>query len=501
MHAADWVVILFYFLVMVIIGVWSFNMVKGSGDYFVAGGRLPWWLSGASHHVSGYSGVVFTAYAAIAYSYGFTIYLWWAVAITISVILGAHLIAPRWARLRMKRNIESPLEYLSIRYNLPAQQVMAWSGVLLKVFDVGAKWTAIAILLNGFTGVPILTGILISGGVSLLYITIGGLWADVWNDFAQFVVQVIAGIVMFVVVLSKLGGVGAAWTAWDELPPGNSQLFNEPYGFGFFLAFIFISFFSYNGGTWNLAQRYIAAPSGPEAKKAAYFSALLYLIWPLIMFFPMWMSPIFFPNLENPDQVYVKLTQEFLPAGLVGLVLAGLFAATMSMTSGDINAVSAVITRDILPVVSKKIREMDQKTSLRLARYTTLIFTLLTLIIGINADAFGGVLGLVISWFGALIGPVSIPMLLGLLPAFKHSDSTAALSSIAAGLITFIAFKYGFTEASEAVEVSAPLLASLVVYIGMGWFNRHKPVPEDVEQLLATLQDDSPSMDQPAVKA
>jgi len=323
----------------------------------------------------------------------------------------------------------------------------------------------------------------------------------VWNDFAQFVVQVIAGTVMFVVVLSKLGGVGAAWTAWDELPPGNSQLFNEPYGFGFFLAFIFISFFSYNGGTWNLAQRYIAAPSGPEAKKAAYFSALLYLIWPLIMFFPMWMSPIFFPNLENPDQVYVKLTQEFLPAGLVGLVLAGLFAATMSMTSGDINAVSAVITRDILPVVSNKIRGMDQTASLRLARYTTLIFTLLTLIIGMNADAFGGVLGLVISWFGALIGPVSIPMLLGLLPAFKHSDSTAALSSIAAGLITFIAFKYGFTEASEAVEVSAPLLASLVVYIGMGWFNRHKPVPEDVEQLLSTLQDDSPSMDQPAVKA
>jgi len=92
-------------------------------------------------------------------------------------------------------------------------------------------------------------------------------------------------------------------------------------------------------------------------------------------------------------------------------------------------------------------------------------------------------------------------MLLGLLPAFKHSDSTAALSSIAAGLITFIAFKYGFTEASEAVEVSAPLLASLVVYVGMGWFNRHKPVPEEVEQLLATLQDDSPSLDQPAVKA
>src|SRR5690625_7649934 len=50
----------------------------------------------------------------------------------------------RWARLRSQTGIQSPTEYLKTRYNLPTQQLMAWSGVLLKLFDVGAKWAAIA---------------------------------------------------------------------------------------------------------------------------------------------------------------------------------------------------------------------------------------------------------------------------------------------------------------------------------------------------------------------
>lgn len=479
-----------YFLLMAGIGVWSFNMVKGSKDFFVAGGKLPWWLSGVSHHISGYSAVAFSAYAGIAYTYGFTLYMWWALAITIGVLAGAYGIAPRWARLRMKLNIESPLEYLAVRYNLPTQQLIAWSGVILKLFDIGAKWTAIAILLNGFTGLPMLTGILISGGVSLLYITIGGIWADVWNDFAQFVVQLLAAGVMFIAVVSRLGGAGSVFTMWQDLPEGHANLFNGPYTAGFFIAYIFISFFSYNGGTWNLAQRYIASPTGADARKAAIFSGVLYLIFPLIMFLPMWASPLFFPNLSNPDQVYSMMAQQFLPAGMVGLVLAGLFAATMSMTSGDINAVSAVITRDMLPKLWSKVRNIDEKSALRLARMTTLVFTAATLVIGIYADAFGGVLGLIISWFGALVGPVSIPMLLGLLPAFKHSNSAAAISSVAAGFITFVVFKYGLTDASQALQVSAPLLVSLIIFIGMGWFNRKAAVPREVETLLAQIKQD-----------
>src|SRR5688572_25846960 len=139
MQAADWAVMGLYGLVMVAIGIWSFRKVKDTRDFFAAGGKLPWWLSGISHHMSGYSAAVFVAYAGIAYTYGLTIYFWWALPVGLAILAGSGIFAPRWARLRERWNIVSPTEYLAMRYNVPTQQAMAWSGVLLKLFDVGAK--------------------------------------------------------------------------------------------------------------------------------------------------------------------------------------------------------------------------------------------------------------------------------------------------------------------------------------------------------------------------
>jgi len=487
MKELDWIVIFLFFLVMVFIGFWSFREVDDSGDFFVAGGKLPWWLSGISHHISGYSGAVFVAYAGLAYTHGFAIYVWWAFTIAIGIFVGAILIAPRWTRLRSNFDIESPTEYLKTRYNLPTQQLMAWSGVLLKLFDVGAKWAAIAVLLKGFTGTPLIYGILLAGGISLIYITVGGLWADVWTDLAQFVVQIVAGLIMFVIVLNLLGGAGAILTMWDQLPEGNGQLFNDPYTPGFALAFLFINLLSYNGGTWNLATRYISSPSGSEARKAALLSGALYLVWPLILFFPMWAAPIILPNLEDPTQSYALITQELLPPGLVGLVLASMFANTMSMTSSDANTISSVITRDILPNLSKKFRNLKPRQSLRLARISTFVFTALTLIIAINADSFGGVLGLIISWFAAIVGPISVPMILGLLPAFRHCDSKTAIISIIGGLFAFVVAKYGI-DTVQVVEIASPLFVSFVLYVLFGWLNRNNEVPGEVDNLLNKLE-------------
>lgn len=486
MHFLDWLAVILFFVVMVVIGFWSYKRIQGSKDFFIAGGKLPWWLSGISHHVSGYSGAVFVAYAGLAYTHGFNLYVWWALTIFIGVIVGAYLIVPRWARLRQKLDVESPTEYLAMRYNIPTQQLMAWSGVLLKLFDVGAKWAAIGILLNVFTGIPILYGILISGIVSLIYITIGGLWADIWTDFAQFVVQVVAGLIMFFVVLNMFGGVSAITGIWNELPAAHSQAFREPYTAWYVLVYVFVAFLSYNGGTWNLATRFIASPTGKTARKGALLSGFLYLIWPLFLFFPMWAAPLILPNLDDPTQSYGLLAQELLPVGLVGFVLSALFAATMSMTSSDANTISSVITRDILPVLSDRFKKMTQKEALRIARVSTFIFTALTLIIAIQSENFGGVLGLIISWFGALVGPVSIPMLFGLLPAFKHSDAKAAITSIIAGLVMFVVAKYAL-DVSLAFEVGSPVITSAIVFTLMGLLNRKQQVKPEIEDMLAAV--------------
>lgn len=483
MQTIDYVVIVIFFLLVAGIAMLAIRKIEGSKDYFVAGGNIPWWLGGVSHHVSGHSGVVFVAYAAVAYQYGFTLYVWWAGSIVIACFGGAYWFAPRWARLRTAQNIESPTEYLAMRYNLATQQLMAWSGVLLKLFDVGAKWASIGVLLHGFTGLPISAGIWISGGVSLFYITIGGLWADLYTDFLQFGVQVVAGIVLFVAVLNHLGGASSLFTLWDQLPAGHSQAFNGPYTPLFLVGIMAAAMLSYNGGTWNLAARYIGAPSPTSARRSALLSGALYVIWPLFLFFPMWAAPVLLPNLADPTQAYVLLTQKFLPAGLVGLVLASMFAATMSMTTSDTNTISSVITRDILPIMSRNYRDMDQRRALRVARWSTLLFTFVTLVVGVKAEEFGGILGLIILWFGALIGPVSVPMLFGLLPVYRHADSRTAIASILAGFTAFVVTVYVF-DVSPGLRVLAPISTSIAVFSVMAWLNRHRPVPPAIAQLM-----------------
>lgn len=489
MENVDYIVLAAYFFVLIGIGVWAYFRVSSSADFYTAGGNLPWWLSGISHHVSGYSGVVFVAYAAIAYTHGLTIYIWWAVGIAIAMVGTTFVIAPRWARLRAKTGIQSPTEYLLTRYNLPTQQVMAWSGVIVKLFDIGAKWAAIGILLNVFTGLSIGSGIAVSGVVTLIYITIGGLWADVVNDLFSFIIQFISGIIMFVVILNHLGdGFGGVVTMWDQLPASHAQPYNSPYTFGFSIGFMVIAFFSYSGGTWNLATRFISSSSGKVARKASMLSMILYLIWPFILFFPMFAAPIFFPELEDPTKSYSLMAIEFLPAGLTGLLLASLFSNTLSMVSSDANTISAVITRDIMPVFLKQIKSFSQSRTLVIARVTTFVFILVTIVIAWNSSSFGGVIGLIITWFSALLGPISVPMILGLVPAFKYSDSKAALFSIFGGLTTFALFKLAFSV-SYGWELSGPIITSLIIYVGYALIFK-KPVSDEVNNLVNSLNKD-----------
>lgn len=505
MHSLDWAVLVAYFVLMVGVGLWARTKVTDARDFFTAGGAMPWWLSGISHHMSGYSSAVFVGYAAIAYTSGISLYIWWACSIAIALVIGAATFAPRWARLRLQLGVISPLEYLATRYNLPTQQLLAWSGALLKIFDVGAKWTSAALLLNVFAGVPFVWGVLLTGGVTLVYSVVGGLWADALTDFSQFLIQIVAGIAMLIAVLVKLGGVSALWTIWDRLPASHAHAFTGQYTVWFALAFLMVSTLSYNGGTWNLAQRFMASPSDRDARRAALLSAGLYLVWPPILFFPMWAAPILLPHLADPSQSYALLTSTLLPNGLIGLVLAGLFAHTMAMTSSDANAVSAVVVRDILPALRRGRRFATDQRELFAGRVSTFLFLASSMGLGMVADRFGGVMGLILLWYGALVGPIAIPMLLGLLPTFRRCGPAAAILSTLAGALAFVLVKFAFADAIAAAPgdwamtavVAGPVLASFLVFVGIGlaWPRRDPAADALIDRLAAgvALPADLPS--------
>lgn len=498
MGLLDYLAIVLFLGVMICIGLYSKNKVKTAADFYTAGGKVPWWLSGISHHVTGYSGVVFVGYAGIAYSTGTAIYFWWAVNIAIMVMVGSVVLAPRWPRLRKALGIQSPTEYLRMRYNVVAQVIVAVAGVFTKVLDVGAKWASIGILVYGFTGIPLWIGILSSALVSLVYMAIGGLIADLWTDFAQWIVQTISGLTLFfgaIFYISTELNMGLV-EAFSALPAENLVVFNAGRGQGslsWTLLYAVVVFLSYNGGTWSLATRFISVADAEDAKRSAILSAVLYLVWPIVVFTPMWLGPIIVPGLDSTEAsntLYATLCKMFLPSGLLGLALAAMYANTLSMCTSDCNTISAVLTRDILPLFKKDILT-DAKKELYTARITTIIFMSITVVIGLANESFGGVTGLILTWFAALLGPTAIPLLLGLLPKFKHCDGSAAIFSTLGGFLVFALNQFGVLPSMEAdITVILPTAVSFVIFVGFGLYNQYvakKEVPAEVEDLMEKL--------------
>lgn len=484
----DWVVVAAYFCVMLGIGLWSTKRIHSVADFFTARGRIPWWLSGISHHMSGYSAIMFVTFAAVAYDYGITVYFWWPLTIGIGIGVGAFLFAPRWNRLRAKHGVNSPLEYLAVRYNLPTQQVLAYSGAALKVVDIAAKWVAIAVLLQGFADLPLEWGIGLTGVCTMFYMAFGGLWADVLTDFGQFVIQAVAGIAMLFAVMAHLGGVSTLWTMWGDLPESHSDPVNGTVTTSLIMAFLLVKTFEYNGGMWNLAQRYMSAPSGSRAKRSALLSSALWIVWPLILFIPMIAAPLIVPGLENGEESYIKLAEELLPTGLIGLLLAGFFSHTMAMVASDSNVITAVITRDLAPVIVPKVRALGAKSQLLFARITTVAFVLTSMGFALFSDPDGFIMTVVVSIVAATMGPISIPLMLGLLPWFKRNGSVAAIGSWAGGLAVWAYLYWGVDDATEAMTVGIPLLTSLFLYIGIGLVRPESSTASDA--LVDSLNDD-----------
>lgn len=317
----------------------------------------------------------------------------------------------------------------------------------------------------------------------------------------QFLVQLAAGIVIAIGVGAELGEQGPSYlTMWGELDqaqPGFSSPFSGEYTMLWAVLYLFVKSFEYSGGNWNLAARFISTATPSEARKAALLSAAMYLVWPLLIFAPMWAARLLFPGLEDPAaELYPLLTQTYLPHGLVGLVLAAMFAATMGMTVSDINTLAAVTQRDIAPALSARFRSAiaDPRRSLTIARVVTVAFTVATLLVGLNANSFGGVLSLVISWFGAMVGVTGVPLLLGLFGPFRRTDGSVVIVSVLAGFATFAVTKLVPGYPADW-EVASPLIVSTAVFVLGGYVVSALGRPErpEAREFLAALEDDRPA--------
>ncbi|MCG2716319.1 MAG: Na+:solute symporter [Candidatus Marinimicrobia bacterium] len=486
LQSADYIVILVFFILVAFLGFYAKKKVKTMEDYFAGGHAVPWWMAAISHHMSGYSAFAFVGHATIAYMSGFSVWTFFAAPIFIAMIIGAKLWAPKWVKL----NVITPVEYLEKRFNLATRQVFAWSGIGIKFIDEGVKLYSLAVIVHVVTGFPLEAVIITCGLVTVAYLLFGGLWATMLTDFAQFIVQFGISLLLVSIVLNTVGG----WSGmWEQLPTGHGSLFSESISPWFLFVYLFVIILSYNGGTWGLAQRFYSIGKPKDASKAALLSATLYLVYPLAIYIPIWSARLIVGEIANPEHAYVLVAQKILSSvspGLLGLFVSSMFAATMSMIDTDLNSLAAVFTEDIYHRIIKP--NSSDKYLLRVGMVTTIVLGLVTISAALVTVQLEGAFKAMIEWYAAILGPISIQLLFGMI--YKRATWRGALASWALGFTTFIVVKYGYAwysgeETSFALYTGLELLVSFSVFFIEGFINKQTPQEQkNVEEIFAKLE-------------
>ena len=466
---ADFAVIALYMAGVAFLGYVAKRMVSSPEDYFAGGKRVPWWMAAVSHHVSGYSAVLFVAHTSKAYEWGLPMIMV-TFATPLAMAIGAIVWAPRWARL----HVLTPVEYLERRFNNPIRQMCAWSGLGVKFIDEGIKLYSLSVVVSFCTGWDMRLVIIGSGVVAVAYLAFGGLWATMLTDFMQFFVQYSITIAIIPFVLVMAGGWHGIWEGQAE----RYTLSNDYVTPSFLVVWLVVVTLSYNGGTWGLAQRFYSIGKARDAQKAAILSGVLSLVYPLIVFIPAWSAHAILGDVGNPEHAYVAVVHKVLshwPAGCMGLFVSAMFAATMSMIDSDLNALSAVFTNDIFKRLFKP--DASDKLVLRVGFLATVVFGALTVGCGLLTLRMEGAFKAMVEWYGAILGPIAVPLLFGMV--YRRATWRGALGAWLFGFATFVAVKYGCASLFKdgqtpfALYTGAELAVSLGVFFLDGLVFKH----------------------------
>jgi len=431
LQTADYIVIAGYFILLTFVGFYFWKRMKQASDFFTGGNRIPWWLAGVSFYLTGFSAFTFVAYSEMAYRYGFVaVTLAWSSAV--AMFAGTRFLATRWRRAR----IITPVEFLEARYSKQIRQVIAWTGLPLKVIDDGLKIYATGVFVAVGMGFNLRTSVVVSGAVMLLYTFMGGLWAVVVTDFVQFIILTLGVVALFPLVFSdsRLGALG------QGAPAGFVSPINEPFSLLYVFAFYLLILLSYNGN-WAFAQKFYSVRNEREARKAGLLATALKVIGPPLFILPAMAARSLMPELNtppnSPQYTYAALSLRYLPAGLMGLMIAAMFSATMSTLSGDYNVMASVITEDIYHRLIDK--RASQRRLVVVGRLATLLVGAVTIGIGVSliATARKGLFEVMVTVFGLFVGPMLIPMLLGLL--VRRVTWRGAAAGIAVGFASGLA--------------------------------------------------------------
>jgi len=439
----DYLVIALYALLMVRVGFYVLRFNRGAAEYFKGGNRIPWLVAGLSCFMAGFSAWTFTGAAGVAYRSGIAatgLYIGNA----LSFLLGYFIFAKRWRRSR----ITTVMEYLSGRFNPATHQIFSWTTILFQLFTSASTLFGLSLFVSSACGFPVTWTILGAGALIVFYCVLGGLWAVVVTDFLQAAILMPFCLVLVVTALARVGGVTGLV---HSLPPEMKTIHaTGEFGWIYLLSWTIMVSFGYN--TSAMAQRYFSVDDERSARKVALLCCGLFFVGAFLWFIPPMAMRVVYPDLHAvwpalpnaSEAAYAVASLTLLPHGLIGVMLAAMFSATMANLSAQFNLKSAILTKDVYQSLFR--RFAGEHELLVVGWITTFLIGGATTLIAVVMAASGQSVFQIMLKFNTLIslayGP---PALLGLV--VRKTPPWSGLASFVTGLVLGMlgAFVYHWT--------------------------------------------------------
>ncbi len=409
----DHAVVVFYFLFMLGMGWLVARFVRTTSDYFRGGGRMMWWLVGSSAFMTQFSAWTFTGAASKAYSEGWPIFV-----IFFGNALGFVFNALYFGARSRQMRVVTVLEAVRERFSRANEQVFTWLQIPLGTLYAGIWLNGLGVFLTAAFGFDLELTIIVTGAVVVAMTLVGGSWAAVAGDFIQVLILMPVTVVAAVFALREVGGVGAFF---DRLPAGHldvGSMFDSPIMMLWVGALLVKQYISAN----NLfdASRYLCVKDGRHARRAAIMAALLFIVGPVVWFTtPMAARILYpdlstvFPDLRNPAEgAFFATCIVTLPAGMIGLLISGILAATMSSMDSGLNRNAGIFVRNFYqPVLRPAASDREMVT---VGKISTGVMGVLVIIAGLNFSRLEnvGLFELMLT-FGSLVAvPYTVPLTL-----------------------------------------------------------------------------------------
>ncbi len=376
LKAVDYVVIVIYLFGVAGIGLYFYlTGKKDTANFFLAGRKIPWWAAGLSLYATGTSAISYLAIPAKSYATNW-LYLAQNVIGFVGTIYVGFVIVPLVRRL----NLVSVYEYLEMRFH-PAVRMIA--SLICIVQHLAGRMSIVLLLpslaLSAVTGISVVTCILIMGVITTVYTFLGGMKAVIWTDVLQVFVMVGGALFAMAWMIHGAGGFGEV--ARVAHAGGKTHLFDFSFDFTIPNVWIFVLLLIVGTLTWPqdqvMTQRVLSTKDDKAARNSVFMLTALVLPGSFMFFALGTLLYAYYkahPASLNPllatDQTFPQFIAAELPPGVTGLIIAGIFAASMATLSSNINSISTLVSVDFYERYAKR---PSAAMSVRLAEAVTLL--------------------------------------------------------------------------------------------------------------------------------